>query len=395
MIQANHQLTAVLEAQNEQLGTRIVRNYPVRVAYDAQAFLSANGGTGKGIYLRNFIAPYSDSFLGLATRGQSYYEHRLIQQGLSRYHPWHQISLPYLLHKLRADYFVAPYNTAPLIIPKRTRLVLVLHDLILLERLHSFSLRQRLDNEYRRFLIPKAVSRAHIVVTVSSYVKRQIEERFPSAQVHAIPNTIAASWFVGRAVRSIGERDNYILTVTSSAPHKNTKRALEGYAAFVAKVDRTTAPRLRVVGLGSSPQVFHNLGVALQIGDLIDFEPYVTESQLQHLYRRSRAVLVPSLMEGFGIPVLEAMASGTPVIASNATSLPEVGGPAAAYFNPTDVTAMAVTLKQVLGNPRRQQKMIELGLERAQMFHPDIVGKTIQKFWDTLSEVHAGANDLQ
>jgi glycosyltransferase involved in cell wall biosynthesis len=384
VIQANHQLTAVREAQNEQPRTRIVRNYHFRVAYDAQAFLSANGGTGKGIYLRNFIAPYADSFVGLATRGQSYYEHRLIQQGLSRYHPWHQISLPYLLHKLRADYFVAPYNTAPLIISRRTRLILVLHDLILLERLHSSSLRQRLDNEYRRFLIPKSVSRAHIVVTVSSYVKRQIEERFPSARVQAIPNTIAASWFVGKRARTIDERDNYILMVTSSAPHKNTKRALESYAAFVARVDRITAPRLRVVGLGSSPQVFRNLAAALQIGDLIDFQPYVTESQLQDLYRRSRAVLVPSLMEGFGIPVLEAMASGTPVIASNTTSLPEVGGPAAAYFNPTDVAAMTIALKQVLGDPHRQQKMIGLGLAQAQIFHPDIVGKTIKNFWDTL-----------
>ncbi len=246
------------------------------------------------------------------------------------------------------------------------------------------SLRQRLDNGYRRFLIPTAVSRSHVVVTVSSYVKRQIEDRFPSARVQAIPNTIASSWFVGKAVRNVDERDNYILAVTSSAPHKNTKGALEGYAAFVAKANRTTVPRLRVVGLGHSPQVLRRLADALQIGDLIDFEPYLTESQLQDLYRRSRAVLVPSLMEGFGIPVLEAMASGTPVIASDTTSLPEVGGPAAAYFNPTDVATMAIALEQVLGDPHRQQKMVDLGLKQAQQFHPEIVGKTIQNFWDSL-----------
>jgi glycosyltransferase involved in cell wall biosynthesis len=89
-------------------------------------------------------------------------------------------------------------------------------------------------------------------------------------------------------------------------------------------------------------------------------------------------------MEGFGLPVLEAMASGTPVIASDAASLPEVGGPAPAYFNPTDVAAMADSLGQVLGNPDRQHNMIKLGLAHAEQFHPDAVGPKVQAFWDAL-----------
>jgi glycosyltransferase involved in cell wall biosynthesis len=358
--------------------------YPWRVAYDAQAFLSPNGGTGKGIYLRNFIAPYSDSFLALATKGHSYYDHRLIQQGLSRYHLWHQISLPYLLHRLRADFFLAPYNTAPLAIPKRTRLILILHDLILLRRSRQGPLRQRLHDAYRGFLIPKAVSRAHTVVTVSTYVKEQIAERFPSARVQVIPNTIAPSWFVGSPARSVAERQNYILTVTSSAAHKNAAGALRGYAAFVAKVSRSTAPRLRIVGLGRTPGDYCALAENLQIAELVDFEPYVSETRLQDLYRQARAVLISSFMEGFGIPVLEAMASGTPVITSNTTSLPEVGGPAAAYFDPTDDAQLAVTLERVLSDPHKQQQMIQLGFTQALKFHPETVGREIQSFWDGL-----------
>ena len=123
----------------------------------------------------------------------------------------------------------------------------------------------------------------------------------------------------------------------------------------------------------------------LQISDLVHIEPYLTEDQLQDLYRCSRAVLFPSLMEGFGIPVLEAMASGTPVITSNTTSLPEVGGPAANYFDPTDVAGMAAALKQVLDHPDRQQNMIELGLAQANKFHPDSVRLQIQAFWDALA----------
>jgi glycosyltransferase involved in cell wall biosynthesis len=97
-------------------------------------------------------------------------------------------------------------------------------------------------------------------------------------------------------------------------------------------------------------------------------------------------------MEGFGIPVLEAMASGTPVIASDAASLPEVGGPAAVYFNPRDASAMSATLKHVLDNPDRQQRMIELGLAQANKFHPEVVGRQIQAFWDELAANGASAD---
>jgi glycosyltransferase involved in cell wall biosynthesis len=361
------------------------RNYPLRVAYDAQAFLSPNKGTGKGIQLRNLLGPYSDSFLGFATRGRNYSEQRLIQGGLPRYQMWQQISLPYLLHKWRADVFLAPYNTAPLVIPKRAKLILVLHDLILLERFGAPSLRRRMNNQFRRFLIPKAVSRAHIVLTVSSYSRQQIMQHFPGARVEVIPCSIDRSWFAGRDVRKLEERENYILAVTGNVPHKNPHRALEGYAAFVAQSDRSKVPHLRLVGLSDSVEEFRRRAKALQIAGLVHIEPYLSESQLQDLYRRSRAVLVPSLMEGFGIPVLEAMASGTPVIASNATSLPEVGGPAPAYFDPTDVAAMAATLKHALGDPNRQQRMIELGLTQANEFHPDTVILQVQAFWDALA----------
>jgi glycosyltransferase involved in cell wall biosynthesis len=360
-------------------------SYPLRVAYDAQAFLSPNRGLGKGVQLRSLLGQYSDTFVGFATKGHNYSDQILVQAGLSRYKLWQQISLPYLLRQWSADIFLAPYNTAPLVIPEQTKLILVLHDLILLERFGESNLRQKINNKSRCFLIPRAVSRAHIVLTVSSYSRQQITQRFPAARVQVIPCSTDRSWFVGKDVRKLDERENCILAVTGNVPHKNARRALEGYAAFANNSHRPTVPRLRLVGLSNSVQEFRRRADALQIADLVHIEPYLSESQLQDLYRRSRAVLVPSLMEGFGIPVLEAMASGTPVVASNATSLPEVGGPAGAYFDPTDVAAMAATLKQVLGDTDRQQKMIELGLTQGNKFHPDAVGLQVQAFWDTLA----------
>ncbi|HEX4771133.1 MAG TPA: glycosyltransferase family 1 protein [Bryobacteraceae bacterium] len=355
-----------------------------QVFYDAQAFLSRNGGTGKGIYLRNFIAPYAEEFVGLATKGFSYFDYHLVQGGFSRYHLWHQLFLPYLLRKWRPAFFLAPYNTAPLLIPKQTRLILILHDLILLNRSNVPNLAQRVDNEFRRLLIPRAVSRAHVVVTVSSYVKRQIEERFPSARIQVIPNMIAESWFVGDQCRTLTQRENYILTVTSDVPHKNNERAFEAYARFAHGTDPSSTPSLRVVGLGNSPAAYSRMAENLGIRDRIQFEPLLSESKLQNLYRSAKAVLVPSLSEGFGITVLEGMASGTPVLASGAASLPEVAGLAAEYFNPADVNSMAAALTEVLGSENRQRMMIREGLIQANRFHPDRVGRQIRSFWDEL-----------
>jgi glycosyltransferase involved in cell wall biosynthesis len=383
--------TGVPSEQTKYEGCSSPGGYPLRVAYDAQAFLSPNGGSGKGVQLRNLLGEYLDTFAGFATKGHNYSDQRVTQGGLSRYQLWQQISLPYLLHQWKADVFLAPYNTAPLVIPKRTKLILVLHDLILQERFGEPDIRQKTKNQIRRFLIPRAVSRAHIVLTVSSYSRQQITRRFPAARVQVIPCSVPRSWFVGKDVRKLDERENCILVVTGNVPHKNPHRALEGYAAFVARSDRSNVPHLRLVGLSSSAQEFRRYADALQIADLVHIEPYLSESELQDLYRRSRAVLIPSLMEGFGIPVLEGMASGTPVIVSNATSLPEVGGPAAAYFNPTDVVEMAGTLSHVLGDADRQWRMIELGLTQAGKFHPDAVSVEVMAFWDALAAYEPSA----
>jgi glycosyltransferase involved in cell wall biosynthesis len=360
-------------------------SYPLRVAYDAQAFLQPNGGTGKGAQLRNLLGPYSDAFVGFATKGHNYSENTIIQLGLSKYQLWQQLSLPRLLNQWGADVFLAPYNTAPLLLPKQTKLVLVLHDLILMERFGASNLRQRVDYEFRRFLIPRAVARANVVLTVSSYSKQQILHRFPSARVRVIPCSIPRSWFVGRDLRKLDERENCVLAVTGNVHHKNPHRALDGYAAFVAMSDRSTVPHLRMVGLSASAEEFRRRAAALQIADLVHIEPYLSEDQLQQLYRSSRAVLIPSYMEGFGIPVLESMASGTPVLASNATSLPEVGGPAGTYFDPYDSASIGASLKNVIDDPGKAQKMIEQGLSQAQKFHPDTVGPQVKAFWDALA----------
>ena len=361
------------------------RSQSIRVAYDAQAFLSPNGGTGKGVQLRNLLGPFANTFLGFATKGKNYAEHALIQGGIGGYRVWQQLSLPVMLHRWKADYFLAPYNTAPLLIPKRTKLILVLHDAICLGDYVGNDLRGQVDHAYRQLLVKKAVSRAHTVLTVSEYSKQQILDRYPEARVRVIPCSIASSWFEADARKKIEDRENYIFMVTASVPHKNASGALRGYARYVASVGasggESPAARLRVVGLSNAKEKFAREARDLGVESLVDFEPYVTDAELRDLYRRARAVLFPSFMEGFGIPALEAMASGTPVVLSNAGSLPEVGGDAAIYFDPRDVEGMGLALTRVLSDPQMQHRMMEAGLQQAQRFHPDAVQREVQEFW--------------
>jgi glycosyltransferase involved in cell wall biosynthesis len=373
---------------------KMSRSQPIRVAYDAQAFLSPNGGTGKGVQLRNLLGPFANTFLGFATKGKNYAEHALIQGGIGGYRVWQQLSLPVMLHQWKADYFLAPYNTAPLLIPKRTKLILVLHDAICLGEYVGNDLRGQVDHAYRHLLVKKAVLRADKVLTVSEYSKRQILERYPEARVRVIPCSISSIWFDADARKKIEDRDNYIFMVTASVPHKNASGALRGYARYVASVGASggaaTAARLRIVGLSNAKEKFAREARDLGVESLVDFEPYVTDAELRDLYRRARAVLFPSFMEGFGIPALEAMASGTPVVLSNAGSLPEVGGDAAIYFDPRDVEGMGSALTQVLSDPQLQQRMMEAGLQQAQRFHPDAIQREVQEFWKEVAGKTSG-----
>jgi glycosyltransferase involved in cell wall biosynthesis len=221
------------------------QSHPVRVAYDAQAFLSKNGGTGKGIQLRNLLGPFAGTFLGFATKGQNYAEHALIQGGIGGYRVWQQLSLPLFLKRWKADYFLAPYNTAPVVIPSRTKLILVLHDAINVGDYAGSDLRGNIDHAYRRLLVIKAVARAHTVLTVSEYSKQNILARFPNTNVRVIPCSIASSWFDPAGRKSIHERDNYIFMVTASVPHKNASGALRAYSHYVSSVSPMQQKNLR------------------------------------------------------------------------------------------------------------------------------------------------------
>jgi glycosyltransferase involved in cell wall biosynthesis len=260
-----------------------------------------------------------------------------------------------------------------------------------MEKFKASTVQMRIVNSYRRRLIPPSVARSSHVLTVSEFSRNRILECFPKTRVTVIPCTIAESWFVEPAGPEA--RDNYILLVTAAPPHKNTARALTAYAGYV-RVAGAGAANLRIVGLGTGAESFRKMVQELGLSAKVVFEPFVPTATLQQLYRRAKAVLVPSLLEGFGIPVLEGMASGTPVIASRSSSLSEVGEKAIRYFDPFDEASIAASMLEISENPRLWLQAAWRGRAQARKFHPDIVRRQIDAFWFRIASEHAAASGV-
>ncbi len=358
----------------------------MKIAYDAQALLSGTGGTGKGMQLRNLLGPFCEEFIGFGSREPNASGLPLVQEGFRGYTAWQQFSLPRSLKRHGAQVFLAPYNVAPLRLPRGIVLVLVLHDLILMEGFRKRSLKGRLMDAYRRWQIPHSVRRSHVVLTVSEYSRAEILKRFPHAKVHVIPCTVPEQWL---APRPLEGRPGYLLMITSSAPHKNAKGALKAYARYAQQSGAASRP-LRVVGLGKEARAYRELLTWEGITGNVTFLPFQTESELIAQYQGAAALLFPSFAEGFGIPLLEAMATGTPVLASNCSSLPEVGGTAARYFNPRSIDDMARVMGEVLGDDALRAAMAERGLVEMQRYAPHLVRQQVVAFWEKTAGVTRG-----
>jgi glycosyltransferase involved in cell wall biosynthesis len=354
-----------------------------RVGYDGQAFLTRNGGTGKGAQLRTLLGPFIRQFTGFASTDPNFGDIPLIQEGLAGYNLWQQISLPRSLRRHKIDLFLASSNTAPLRLPRKTELVLVLHDMIIMKDYQKPETRARFLDRYRRRLIPASVARAELVLTVSEHARREILQAFPNASVRVISCTVPQPWFSPRALAG---RAGYILMVTSSAPHKNADAAIDAYVLYARKAGGNARP-LKIVGLANHS---HRYTPELQragLESLVTFLPFINEEQLRSTYQQAGALFFPSLDEGFGIPVLEAMATGTPVLTSRAASMPEVAGEAACYFDPSSVEDMASSLERVLSDVALCERMADEGLRQAQKFHPDLVRQKVTQFWKEIADV--------
>jgi glycosyltransferase involved in cell wall biosynthesis len=259
--------------------------------------------------------------------------------------------------------------------------VTVIHDVLPLRYPDEYP-RQRY---YFRYYVP-AVLRQSRAVVASSESTRQDLVRFyglPRDRVVVVPCGYDPSRFFpgpanGRA------REPYALYVGNIMPHKNLLRLLEAFA----RVPRRDAQLLiRGSGRAGHVRALRERIATLGVGSRIDWRPYATAEELPGLYRGARMLVLPSLAEGFGLPALEALACGVPVVTSNTSSLPEVVGDAALLVDPHDVGALAAAMGRLFEDDRLATQLSERGLARAAEFSWGRTGRTVQA---VLRRVRAG-----
>ena len=288
---------------------------------------------------------------------------------------WEQVILPRTIRKMPLDLLHATCNTAALFpsIP----LVLTLHDIIYLEKLDmAGTWYQNFGNIYRRYVVPSAVKRARCIITVSEFEKKVMMDRLsiPEEKIKVIHNAVNTR-FNSRYLKSDIEAfrhslllpETFALFLGNTAPKKNTKNTIDAYAKYLANA--TTPYPLVILDYPKELVVdqLHRSGY----GSLIDyfiFPGYIRPDQMPLMYNAAILFLYPSLRESFGLPILEGMACGVPVITSNTSSMPEVAGNAALLIDPTDISQMAEAIEMVLGGEVHRQEMKARGLERAEAF---------------------------
>jgi len=287
---------------------------------------------------------------------------------------WEQIALPRQLQRIRADVVHGLVNVLPL--TAATPGVVTVHDLSFLRVPH---LLPRAKRVYQARLCAASVRRARRVIAVSQQTADDLMAFFgtDAAKISVIYNGVAETFRpAANAADTAAFRQRnglptrFVLHVGTLEPRKNLVRLLRAFAQYKAQ----TGPRsvdVKLVLAGGRGWFFQHLFaevVRLRLEKEVFFPGFVPETELPDWYRAACACVYPSLLEGFGLPVLEAMACGTPVLCSRIASLMEVAADCAITFAPTDEMGLAAGLALVLEQPALRAELRQRGLARAAQF---------------------------
>lgn len=291
---------------------------------------------------------------------------------------WEQVALPKAVKSYGCELIHCTSNTAPNFGP--TPLVLTLHDIFFLETFSlfskSYSLYQRFGNTYRRYTVPGLIKKAEKIITVSKSEKKRIVDFFKmdESKVRVIYNGVSERFREpvlnedkARIKEQYGLPAKFLLHLGNTDPKKNTDRVLEAYVRFL---DASTEKIPLVMADYPDILVTH---VLTKLGRMdakqyIQRLDYIANSELPAIYSLAEVFLYPSLRESFGIPLLEAMCCGTPVISSNVFAMPEVAGEAAYLIDPEQPDEIAAAILDLVSHPELREKFIEKGHQQALKF---------------------------
>lgn len=297
----------------------------------------------------------------------------IIVIGESFYPVWEQITLPRAAKKYNLDILHCTSNTAPIFC--KIPLVLTLHDIIFLEPRdkNNKSLYQNMGWLYRRKVVPKILERCLRIITVSNFEKQNIIQKLniPERRMAMIYNGYN-EWFkpfsdVADIYKSYIEKPGYFFFLGNTDPKKNTERTLIAYSKYLEQ--STIKRKLLMADLDKAylDSIIERNHIE-NIREQIVMPGYIVNSDLPYIYNSAFAFLYTSLRESFGIPLLEAMACGTPVITSNTSSMPEIGGNEAILINPESPEEITEKMLRLENDEAYYNTQKEIGLKRASMF---------------------------
>jgi glycosyltransferase involved in cell wall biosynthesis len=358
----------------------------MRIGIDTFSFDSPgeNSGVGPGVYVWSLLPELIRAgahhhfviFANKETQGivpSSPNVTKVVCPGPNRLRPYRilheQIYLPIQFLRFRLDVLHFMGNNIAYLLARRS--VLTVYDLMWAYYLNRGD--SAVKYKYFALTVPLSLRKARALITISHFVADQVKERFRGITQSVFPIYLAPGKLVEpsqQEILSLNEKYQFpfIFSVTTPMPHKNLQILLEAFTRL--KQDSLFPGKLVVAGQlrGSFMNSTEEFIRANQLSEDVVLTGFISDQEKTYCYRTTSAFVYPSLYEGFGLPILEAMQSGAPVIASNAASMPEVGGDACLYFNPNSVNDLVVSIVAILNDNKIRNLCIARGFDRCQNF---------------------------
>lgn len=283
---------------------------------------------------------------------------------------WNEVNIPNILHYNEVELYHVPQNGIGLPMDKPCKMVITLHDII------PYKMPETVGPSYLKIFleqIPKIVPQCDGIITVSNFSKEDIMREFdyPGEKIfvtHLAPEDIYKPkdkrFSKGLINKLYGIENDYILYIGGFSPRKNIIGLIEAFSKLVLKHKKDI--KLVIAGKkGLSYERYRNRAESLGILDKVLFPGFIPIEHLPFLYSAAELFVYPSFYEGFGLPPVEAMACGTPVIASNTTSIPEIVGNNALLINPWDTEELFQAMLKTLEDSSLRESLITKGFIRS------------------------------
>jgi glycosyltransferase involved in cell wall biosynthesis len=286
-------------------------------------------------------------------------------------HLWEQLDLPQYIKSLKNPLLLNLASTAPIFVENQ---IVTHHDITYIRHPEAFS---RSFIALYRFLVPRFLKRCSSVVTVSEFSKKEISSfwKIPEKKISVIPNAVAEHFQCQRS--ELVQKSTYFLAIGSQAAHKNLSRLVNVFNQYSSSTDCS----LKIIGGEASSFRHQNYSA---INSKVEFLGRVGDSEMIDLLCHAKALIFPSLYEGFGIPPLEAQACGVPVIASDIPAVREVLLDSAIFFDPLSVSDLMQAIRRVDQDADLRTRLSIAGLENVKRFSWSVSARMLSDLIDQI-----------